>query len=383
MKRTAVVLLLSLTALCLRASAADEAKSSWKEKPGMYAIFDTILGKIVCELFEKDAPKTIANFTGLAEGTKEFTNPRTGKQEKKRFYDGLIFHRVIPNFMIQGGDPMGTGMGGPGYTFGDEIVASLKFDKPGRLAMANSGPGTNGSQFFITQVPTPWLDGHHTIFGQVVEGMDVIDKIAAVQRGRMDRPVKDIIVNKLTIERVGGQGKESKKKSMNEQVLFVVAPKDFRDEEYTLPKEILEKAGFAVVTASLVTGEIKGVMGTSAVSDITVDNARGGDYAAVVFVGGPGTKVLFDNAKAQQIAKDASANGRVIGAICMGPATVANAGVLKGKKATSFESVVDIITAGGALYTGSNVETDGNIITASGPKYAKEFGQAVLAALEK
>ena len=102
MKRTAVVLLLSLTALCLRASAADEAKSSWKEKPGMYAIFDTILGKIVCELFEKDAPKTIANFTGLAEGTKEFTNPRTGKQEKKRFYDGLIFHRVIPNFMIQG-----------------------------------------------------------------------------------------------------------------------------------------------------------------------------------------------------------------------------------------------------------------------------------------
>jgi len=170
---------------------------------------------------------------------------------------------------------------------------------------------------------------------------------------------------------------------MTKEVLFVVAPSNYRDEEYTYPKEILEKAGYTIVTASLVTGEIKGVMGTKAVSDITVDNADGGRYAAVVFVGGPGTQVLFNNPGAQRIARDASAKGKVIGAICMGPGTVANAGVLKGRKATSFESVVDMLTAGGALYTGSNVETDGNIITASGPKYAKEFGQAVLAALTK
>jgi len=181
---------------------AEDSKSDWKEKPGMYATFDTSLGKIVCELFEKDAPVTVANFVGLAEGTKEFVNPRTSKKEKGHFYDGLIFHRVIPNFMIQGGDPTGTGMGGPGYKFGDEIAPALKFDKPGLLAMANAGPGTNGSQFFITQAPTPWLTGHHTIFGQVVEGMDVVNKITAVQRGQNDKPVKDVVINKLTIERV-------------------------------------------------------------------------------------------------------------------------------------------------------------------------------------
>ena len=212
MKRTAFVMLLSLTTLCLRASAADEAKSEWKEKPGMYAIFETNMGKIVCELFAKETPKTVDNFTGLAEGTKEFTDPATGKTTKKKFYDGLIFHRIIPNFMIQGGDPQGTGMGGPGYKFEDEIVPSLKFDKPGKLAMANAGPGTNGSQFFITQAATPWLDGHHTIFGQVVEGMDIVTKIATAERGMRDKPVKDIVINKLTIERVGDKDKESKKK---------------------------------------------------------------------------------------------------------------------------------------------------------------------------
>lgn len=181
---------------------AEETKSDWKEKPGMYATFDTSLGKIVCELFEKDAPVTVANFVGLAEGTKEFVNSKTNKKEKGHFYNGLIFHRVIPNFMIQGGDPTGTGMGGPGYKFGDEIVPTLKFDQPGKLAMANAGPGTNGSQFFITQVPTPWLNGHHTIFGQVVEGMEVVNKIMAVPKGMNDKPVNNVIINKLTIERV-------------------------------------------------------------------------------------------------------------------------------------------------------------------------------------
>jgi peptidyl-prolyl cis-trans isomerase A (cyclophilin A) len=194
---------LCLTLTFAQTLFAEDTKSDWKEKPGMYATLDTNLGNIVCELFEKETPITVENFTGLAEGTKEYTNSKTGKKEKKPFYNGLIFHRVIPNFMIQGGDPTGTGMGGPGYKFADEIVPSLKFDKPGLLAMANAGPGTNGSQFFITSVPTPWLTGHHTIFGQVVEGMDIVTKITAVQRGMNDKPVKDIVIKKLIIERVG------------------------------------------------------------------------------------------------------------------------------------------------------------------------------------
>ena len=148
-------------------------------KPGLYAVFHTSKGKIVCVLFEKEAPKTVANFTGLAEGTKEWTDPKTRTKVKKRFYDGLIFHRVIPNFMIQGGDPLGTGTGGPGYKFEDEFSANLKFDKPGRLAMANAGPNTNGSQFFITHVPTPHLNNAHTIFGEVKGSADqaVVDSI--------------------------------------------------------------------------------------------------------------------------------------------------------------------------------------------------------------
>ena len=160
-------------------------------KPGLYAIFHTNQGTITCSLFEKEAPKTVANFVGLADGTKEWTDPKTGKKVKRRFYDGLIFHRVIPNFMIQGGDPEGTGRGGPGYRFEDEFHPDLKFDKPGKLAMANSGPNSNGSQFFITHVPTPWLDNKHTIFGQVIEGQDIVDTIG-----------KDVVLEKLEIKRV-------------------------------------------------------------------------------------------------------------------------------------------------------------------------------------
>ena len=211
MRRNIFISVLSMIVLCLQVFAAGETKPAWKEKPGMYAIFETSMGKIVCELFENDAPKTVANFVGLAEGSKEFTDSKTGKKDKKHFYDGTIFHRVIPNFMIQGGDPQGTGRGGPGYTFGDEIVPALVFDQPGKLAMANAGPGTNGSQFFITQVPTPWLNGHHTIFGRVVEGMDIVTKIATAERGMNDRPAKDIVIKKLTIERVGKNVKTPEK----------------------------------------------------------------------------------------------------------------------------------------------------------------------------
>ncbi len=157
-----------------------------------FALFDTTEGKFKVKLFADKAPKTVENFVSLAEGTK------TGKP----FYDGTIFHRVIPNFMIQGGDPSGTGMGGPGYRFEDETKGSPhKFDKAGKLAMANGGPNTNGSQFFITVAPTPWLTGNHTIFGEVIEGQHVADKIANAPRTPNDKPVKEVKIRSVKIER--------------------------------------------------------------------------------------------------------------------------------------------------------------------------------------
>jgi peptidyl-prolyl cis-trans isomerase A (cyclophilin A) len=172
-------------------------------QPGTYAVFNTSEGTIVCRLFEKEAPKTVANFVELAEGKREWTHPVGGKKSKDKLYDGTIFHRVIPNFMIQGGDPAGTGYGGPGYKFEDETKGSpYNFDKPGKLAMANAGPGTNGSQFFITVAPTQWLTGNHTIFGEVVEGQETVDKIVTLPRDRNDKPTKDIKVNSVVIERV-------------------------------------------------------------------------------------------------------------------------------------------------------------------------------------
>jgi peptidyl-prolyl cis-trans isomerase A (cyclophilin A) len=170
--------------------------------PGMYATIETNQGTIVCKLFEKDAPKTVANFTELAEGKRDWKDGVSGKKGPGPLYNGTIFHRVIPDFMIQGGDPSGTGMGGPGYKFEDETKGSPhKFDKPGKLAMANAGPGTNGSQFFITVGATPWLTGNHTIFGEVVEGYDVVEKISKVARNRQDKPNADVTVNSVTIER--------------------------------------------------------------------------------------------------------------------------------------------------------------------------------------
>jgi peptidyl-prolyl cis-trans isomerase A (cyclophilin A) len=147
-------------------------------KGDLYAIFQTSQGNITVRLLEKDAPNTVANFVGLATGAKEWTDPRTGKKSKAKLYDGTKFHRVIPNFMIQGGDPLGTGTGDPGYRFEDEFQSGRKFDKPGLLAMANAGPNTNGSQFFITEVPTPHLNNKHTIFGEVVKGFELVPKIA-------------------------------------------------------------------------------------------------------------------------------------------------------------------------------------------------------------
>src|SRR6266536_597775 len=159
----------------------------------IYAAFDTTEGKFKAKLFADKVPNTVNNFVSLADGSK------TGKP----FYDGTVFHRVIPDFMIQGGDPQGTGMGGPGYQFEDETKGSPhKFDKPGKLAMANAGPNTNSSQFFITIAPTEWLTGKHTIFGELVEGKDVVEKIAAAPRNKQDKPLKDLLVKSVTIERV-------------------------------------------------------------------------------------------------------------------------------------------------------------------------------------
>ena len=165
------------------------------------ATLQTSQGRVVLRLFPDHAPKTVRNFVELAEGGRQWTDPRTGRASTSKLYDGTIFHRVIPDFMIQGGDPLGTGTGGPGYKFADEFHPDLRFDRPYLLAMANAGPGTNGSQFFITVVPTPWLNGKHTIFGEVIEGADVVDRISRVKTGSQDRPVEDVTIESVTIDR--------------------------------------------------------------------------------------------------------------------------------------------------------------------------------------
>jgi peptidyl-prolyl cis-trans isomerase A (cyclophilin A) len=182
------------------ANADETAKPALP--PGEYAEFDTSMGTIVCQLYPQSAPHTVENFVGLAEGTKEFQDPQSGKMVKRPFYDGLIFHRVIKNFMIQGGDPLGNGTGGPGYQFDDEIDATRDFSHKGVLAMANAGPNTNGSQFFITVAPAPWLNGNYSIFGQVVSGQSVADKISEVASDRRDRPQTPVVIQHLKIFRV-------------------------------------------------------------------------------------------------------------------------------------------------------------------------------------
>lgn len=170
----------------------------------MYAVMNinqdgNSLGVVKIRLFHKKVPKTVENFTQLAKGEKEFTDPKTGQTIKKPYYDGIIFHRVIDGFMIQGGDPTGTGMGGPGYQFEDEFHPELKHDEEGVLSMANAGPNTNGSQFFITLAPTPHLDNRHSVFGKVVEGMDVVYKIGKTATGAQDRPVDTVTIQSVDI----------------------------------------------------------------------------------------------------------------------------------------------------------------------------------------
>jgi peptidyl-prolyl cis-trans isomerase A (cyclophilin A) len=167
----------------------------------VYAHFETTLGNFTAELFESKTPKTVGVFAGLAEGSKEWTHPKTGEKSKKPFYDGIIFHRVIDGFVIQGGDPLGQGYGGPGFQFEDEFHPDLRHDRVGILSMANAGPNTNGSQFFVTLGPTPHLDRRHSVFGVVTEGLDVVQKIGQTQTDRNDRPVTPVVMKKVTITR--------------------------------------------------------------------------------------------------------------------------------------------------------------------------------------
>jgi peptidyl-prolyl cis-trans isomerase A (cyclophilin A) len=168
----------------------------------LFAHFTTSEGNFTVRLFEAETPNTVANFTGLADGSKEWTDPRSGKKVKQPYFDGTVFHRVIDGFMIQGGDPLGQGTGGPGFTFGDEFHPKLRHSKAGILSMANRGPNTNGGQFFITLAATPWLDDKHSVFGEVVEGMDVVSKIGTTSTSKPgDRPLKPITVQKVTIEK--------------------------------------------------------------------------------------------------------------------------------------------------------------------------------------
>jgi peptidyl-prolyl cis-trans isomerase A (cyclophilin A) len=175
----------------------DEVKSG----VDLFAKFETTEGTIVVKLFPKDAPKTVENFVGLATGEKTWTHPSTDEVKKNTpLYDGTIFHRCIKDFMVQGGDPLGRGTGGPGYKFEDEFQSGRRFDKPGLLAMANAGPNTNGSQFFITVIPASWLSGKHTIFGEVISGQDVVDRVAnVIPKGPGDKPRVDVVIKKLTI----------------------------------------------------------------------------------------------------------------------------------------------------------------------------------------
>src|SRR3982751_6940329 len=188
--------------------------------PGLYAVIYTSMGNIVCRLFEKEDPKTVANFRGLATGTKAWTDPKTGRIKHTPLYSGTTFHRVIPDFMIQGGDPTGTGNGAPGYKVDDEIDPNLKFDRPGILAMANSGPNTNGCQFFITVAPAEHLNGNYSVFGEVVSGQEVADAISKVPRNSADKPNESVKISAIAIRTVKAPADGTGAKSPDKQTGF-------------------------------------------------------------------------------------------------------------------------------------------------------------------
>jgi peptidyl-prolyl cis-trans isomerase A (cyclophilin A) len=191
---------LIVAVLCLFFGLSATANSQEKKGP-LYATLKTSMGDIVIQLYEDKAPKTVANFVGLATGAKEWIDPATKERVKRPLYNGTIFHRVIPDFMIQGGDPLASGMGGPGYRFEDEFHPDLRHNKAGILSMANAGPNTNGSQFFITHRPTPFLDNKHSVFGEVVKGQEVVVAIGNTPRDGRDRPIKEVVLKEVVITR--------------------------------------------------------------------------------------------------------------------------------------------------------------------------------------
>ncbi len=198
-----LILLLFLIACEDKDASVGEKSGKTTEKPKaektLFAVFETSMGNIEAKLYRDKAPKTVKNFVELAQGKKEWADPKTLQRATRPLYSGTVFHRVIPNFMIQGGDPKGNGTGGPGYVFEDEIDPGLVFDRAGILAMANAGPDTNGSQFFITEAPTPHLNGKHTIFGEVVRGMEVVKAIARTPRDGRDKPLEDVVLKRIRI----------------------------------------------------------------------------------------------------------------------------------------------------------------------------------------
>ena len=207
MKKISLFLLTTLLLTGCFSTNLDNNSQTISERQGdqvsmSTAILKTSMGEIIIELFPNQAPKTVKNFVDLATGAKEWTDPNIGEKVKTKLYDGTIFHRVIPGFMIQGGDPLGSGMGGPGYNFADEFHGELNFDKPYLLAMANAGPNTNGSQFFITVAPTTWLNRKHTIFGQVTDpgSQKVVDAISTVKTGANDKPLQAVKIESVTIK---------------------------------------------------------------------------------------------------------------------------------------------------------------------------------------
>jgi peptidyl-prolyl cis-trans isomerase A (cyclophilin A) len=200
MKFSGVFSLLVCLVLSQNGWASPKKEDKSKKGTPMFAVFETSMGSFRVKLFADKAPKTVENFVGLAEGTKEWTDPKTKQKKKTPLYDGTVFHRVIKSFMIQGGDPLGNGTGGPGFRFEDEFHPDLKHSKPGILSMANAGPNSNGSQFFVTVVPTEWLDNKHSVFGEVVEGMDIVRKISETKT-QADRPVETVTLKSVKIVR--------------------------------------------------------------------------------------------------------------------------------------------------------------------------------------
>lgn len=230
---------------------ACSGKSAIQED-GLYAVVNTSKGKFTCELYYEQAPITVANFVGLSEGKIEFTDPKTKGQVKRKYYDGLIFHRIVKDFVLQGGDPLGTGMGTPGYEFPDEFHEDLRHDSAGIMSMANRGPNTNGSQFFVTLNPTPHLDGKHAIFGKVIDGMETILKISEVKIDKRSKPFKDVYIKSIKIVRVGDDAKDfdvveafTKKNELMEKL---------EQEKTEKRKALLKKLG--VIESKIITTEI-------------------------------------------------------------------------------------------------------------------------------